>query len=390
MTESLTLADVSSINPRPGRPAAEDDVVSFIGMADVDVNGTTTEGIDRPSSDVSKGYTQFRRGDILVAKITPCFENGKIAQALTRNSRAAGSTEFHVVRPKPGILSPRYLHHFLRQPRIRLEGERRMTGSAGQRRVPPSYLAGLQILLPSIEEQERIARILDQSDALLAKRQQSIALLDDLTQSIFLETFGDPASNPKRWEICTIGELIESATYGTSQKASLVGDFPVLRMGNITTRGEVDTSDLKYLPREEVAEKHTVHRGDILFNRTNSADLVGKTAVFRGEESMAYAGYLVRVRVNNLNDPEYISAFLNTDYGKRVLRGMARSIIGMANINARELQSIRIPAAPLGLQRDFAAKLRLVESRKKVQGSSLSGLSELFSSLQARAFSGEL
>jgi type I restriction enzyme S subunit len=285
---------------------------------------------------------------------------------------------------------PAFMVAVLNSPEGRLHLLRSASTTSGLNTISTSDVRATPVMLPPLEEQRRIVEILDRSDRLKVKRRQAISLLDDLGKSVFFDMFGDPAINPKGWDICAIGDLIESATYGTSQKAASAGDVPVLRMGNITAQGEVDLSDLKYLRKEEVAEKHIVRKGDVLFNRTNSTDLVGKTAVFRADTPMAYAGYLVRMRVNDSNDPEYISAFLNSGYGKRVLRGMAKSIIGMANINARELQSVRIPAAPLDLQRAFAARLRLVEEQKKVQKSSLTELDELFGSLQAKAFRGEL
>src|SRR5207253_2857111 len=106
---------------------------------------------------VSKGYTFFRDGDLLLAKITPCFENGKIAQATLNHELGVGSTEFHVIRPDRMRVSDRFLLRFLRQPRIRLSGERRMTGSAGQRRVPEAFISELELPLPPLEERRRIA-----------------------------------------------------------------------------------------------------------------------------------------------------------------------------------------------------------------------------------------
>ena len=105
---------------------------------------------------------------------------------------------------------------------------------------------------------------------------------------------------------------------------------------------------------------------------------------------MAYAGYLIRLRVNKLNDPEYIAAFLNTAYSKRTLRGMCKSIIGMANINATELQSIRIAEPPLSVQREFARWVAAAENLKASYGRSLAELDALFAALQDRAFRGEL
>ncbi len=266
-----------------------------------------------------------------------------------------------------------------------------MTGSAGQRRVPEHFLAGLQIPLPPLPEQRRIAEILDKADALRAKRRAALAQLDTLAQSIFLDMFGDPATNPKGWPICGIKDLIESASYGTSEKSEVTGEFPVLRMNNITRTGEIDLTDLKYMDlKESEYKRYLVRAGDVLFNRTNSADLVGKSAIYRGAQLMAYAGYLIRLRVNRENDPEYLAAFLNTRYAKRLLRGMCKSIIGMANINAAEVQGIKIPRPATSVQREFSRRVSAIQERLAAHRSSLAALDSLFASLQHRAFRGEL
>ena len=252
-------------------------------------------------------------------------------------------------------------------------------------------LGALEIPLPPIEEQRRIAAILDHADALRAKRREALACLDELTQSIFIDMFGDPVTNSKDLELVTIGDLLDSVQYGTSEKSGTNGEFAVLRMNNITYQGQMDLTDLKYtdLPDNKV-ERFTVGAGDVLFNRTNSPELVGKTAVYRGEEPMAYAGYLIRLRASDGNSPEYISAFLNSRYGKAVLRGMCKSIVGMANINAQEVQSIRIPRASTSAQNRFEQQVAFVESTKAGHRTALAELDALFASLQSRAFRGEL
>jgi type I restriction enzyme S subunit len=112
--------------------------------------------------------------------------------------------------------------------------------------------------------------------------------------------------------------------------------------------------------------------------------------VFHEDEPYAFAGYLVRLRVNEKADPEYISSYLNSPYGKAILRGMCRSIIGMANINAKELRSINIPIPPVESQQKFAQHCRNIRKTKETQLSHLAGLNSLFASLQHRAFRGEL
>ncbi len=245
-----------------------------------------------------------------------------------------------------------------------------------------------KLLLPPLEEQRRIAAILDKADELRAKRRAALEQLDTLTQAIFLDMFGDPAVNPRGWTVVQIGEVTASTTYGTAQKASSEGAVPVLRMGNLTATGAIDTTDVKFLDGAD--EKHRLRPGDVLFNRTNSADLVGKTAVFRLPGEWAYAGYLVRLRLTEDAAPDFVGTFMNLPTTKQRLRSMCKAIVGQANINATELQRIPMPLPPRGLQDDFARRLDAVERAKRRAAADECSLDALFASLQSRAFRGEL
>lgn len=249
----------------------------------------------------------------------------------------------------------------------------------------------MRLPLPPLDEQRRIARVLDQTERIRRRRREAALCYDGLPGAIFASLIGDPRPGHHAWPTGCVGDLAESVTYGSSRKAGSDGQMPILRMGNVTSAGRIDMTDLKYidLPAGEVA-KHTVRHGDVLFNRTNSADLVGKTAVYRGESPVAYAGYLMRVRVADNADPEYLGAFLNTSYAKQMLRGLCRSIVGMANINAKELRSIAIPLAPPSLQARFGGHVTEVEQRRGAYLASTRYLDALFASLQHRAFSGQL
>lgn len=288
----------------------------------------------------------------------------------------------------PAVLNVRYLFHFLDR---YLDKLRHMSIGGVIKYIKLGNLTDAELWLPPLSEQIRIVAILDQANALRAKRREALTQLDSLAQTIFMEMFGDPATNPKDWPIRKIGELLESATYGTSEKSSSSGKFPVLRMNNITRTGEFDFSDLKYMelePRDY--ERYLVKTGDVLFNRTNSADLVGKTAIFRHSEQMAYAGYLIRLRTTADNDPEYLAGFLNTPYAKRMLRAMCKSIIGMANINATEVQAMKIAQPPVAIQHEFGRRITAITQQKTIHRASLAEFDNLFASLQHRAFSGVL
>ena len=218
-----------------------------------------------------------------------------------------------------------------------------------------SQFSDIQIALPSLEEQRHIAAVLDKVSELISKRKAQLDKLDELVKSRFVEMFGDPVSNPKGWDKGTIRDVITEAKYGTSKPAVEGGTFKYLRMGNITYDGHLDLTDLKYIdiPDSEI-EKYLVKKGDVLFNRTNSKELVGKTCVFDVDEPMVIAGYIIRIRVNDKVLPEYLSAVLNSRYGKQTLAEMCKAIVGQANINAQELQNIAILIPPIELQMRFS------------------------------------
>jgi len=295
-----------------------------------------------------------------------------------------------VIRPSAAALDSRFLYHVTQSVDFQVQLDR-ASNKSSQAGVYLGKLAEVTVPLPPLPEQRRIAAILDKADALRTKRREALAQLNRLAQSIFVEMFGDPATNAKGWPVSTLGDLLESATYGTSEKSGASGQFPVLRMNNITRTGEMDLSDLKYMDLDAAeCARYLVRAGDILFNRTNSAELVGKTAIFRQPEPMAYAGYLIRLRANADNDPEYLAGFMNTPYAKRVLRGMCKSIIGMANINATEVQGIRVARPPLALQTRFRERIGSLNHVKASHRTSLAEQDRLFTSLQHRAFRGEL
>ena len=332
------------------------------------------------------GNSAPQRGDVLFSKDGTV---GKVHVVETDQPFAVLSS-LAILRPKKNAVDAKFFGFVLRSPRVLDDAFRRKTGSA-IRRVILSDLKTVRIPLPPLPEQRRIAEILDKADAQRAKRRAALTYLDTLTQSIFLDMFGDPATNPKGWPVRTIRDLLESASYGTSEKAAATGEFPVLRMNNITRTGEMDFAKLKYMDlREDQRDRYLVRTGDVLFNRTNSVDLVGKTAIYREANPMAYAGYLIRLRVNRKCEPEYLAAFLNTVYSKRVLRSMCKSIIGMANINATELQALQIPAPPYSVQHEFSGRIATIEKLKSAHRNSLVEQDDLFTTLQQRAFRGDL
>ena len=362
------------------------------GVPLVFVKDIRAEDFSRPRAHVSTAKAaeleahQVLPGDILITKMGD--PPGDVA---LYDSDVPGIITADCIRLRPtGGFDRKYLVHSLRTLSARRQIDAITTGAAQKKVSLDRFRTRLHISAPPLAEQKRIAAVLDQVDVLRTRRREAIALLDDLARSIFLDMFGNPATNPKGLGIGRVGDLLESSTYGTSAKADAEGEVPVLRMNNVTVAGDIDMRHLKYLPGPSVPDRHMVRAGDVLFNRTNSAELVGKTAIYRRSESVAYAGYLVRLRVSRDHDPEYLAAFLNSGYAKRVLRSMCKSIVGMANINAKEVQGIRIPIPSLVEQKRFAAAITAIEAAKVPHRAHLATLDELFTSLQQRAFSGRL
>jgi len=367
-----------------------DEVFDYIDLSAVDQDAKLIIGARAVTCGEapSRARQLVARGDVLVSTVRPNL-NG-VARVPDQLDGATASTGFCVLRARESNCDAGYLFHWVKSPAFVADMVNKATG-ASYPAVSDRIIFDSLLPLPPVVEQRRIAEVLDRAEALRAKRRAALAQLDSLTQSLFLDLFGDPVTNPKRWPIRRIGELLESASYGTSEKSGTTGGFPVLRMNNIARTGEMDFTDLKFMDLEaSQRDRYLVRTGDVLFNRTNSVDLVGKTGVYRETKPMAYAGYLIRLRVNKENDPEFLSAFLNSGYSKRMLRGMCKSIIGMANINATEIQAMRIPQPPLPLQGEFARRVTAVQKLKAAQRASLAELDALFASLQHRAFRGEL
>lgn len=260
-------------------------------------------------------------------------------------------------------------------------------GGVGLQHITKKELETIEIPIPLLDEQRRIAAVLDKVSDLIAKRREQLDKLDELVKVRFVEMFGDPVSNSKGWDKGTIRDVVSEVKYGTSKPAIDGGAYKYLRMGNITFDGRLDLSDLKYIdiPDSEL-EKYMVRKGDVLFNRTNSKELVGKTCVFDLNEPMVIAGYIIRVRVNSKVLPIYLSAVLNSQYGKQTLADMCKAIVGQANINAQELQDIAILIPPIELQEKFSDYAETIKKSKLTIQQSFDKLEVLRKALMQQYF----
>lgn len=243
------------------------------------------------------------------------------------------------------------------------------------------------IELPDIETQKYIVSILSKIKELIDSRYQELKILENLIKARFVEMFGDPIENPKNWKITTVGDIVTEVRYGTSKPAVEGGQYPYLRMNNLTADGHLDLHDLKYIDiSDEEIEKCVVRTGDVLFNRTNSIDLVGKTALFDLPEEMVIAGYIIRVRLKKNMLPEVFSEYMNLKALKDILRSMAKGAVNQANINAQELQSIKIYLPDIELQKQFVTIKTQIDKSKATVQKALDETQLLFDSLMQQYF----
>jgi type I restriction enzyme S subunit len=301
------------------------------------------------------------------------------------------TTEILPILPVEARLDRTYLWAFLLTPGF-VEWASLNVSGANLPRLSPKLLAQYEIPLPPLPEQQRIAAILGRADRLHRLRRTARDLSDTYLQSVFLEMFGDPATNPRRWECATIGDVVASSQYGTSQKSnSEQRGYPILGMGNITYSGRIDLTSLSYveLSRDEFEELRLIP-GDIIFNRTNSTDLVGKTAHWNLEMDAVLASYLVRLKPNEQVLPDYFTALLNSRYYKRIFQERCRKAVGQSNISPTLLKEFPMLIPPLPLQQQFAHIVRKFERLRAQQREAERQAEYLFQALLHRAFRGEV
>ena len=154
-----------------------------------------------------------------------------------------------------------------------------------------------------------------------------------------------PFEVPGNWVWCKLEDIVCELKYGTSEKSSSVGKIAVLRMGNITNIGTIDYSNLAYSSNYEDIKQYLLKKDDLLFNRTNSSDWVGKTAIYKEEQSAIYAGYLIRIRPI-LISPDYLNIVMNSSYYRNWCYNVKTDAVNQSNINAQKLSQLMIPVPP--------------------------------------------
>ena len=387
-------------------------VASFLPMEAIGEQGQLDLSAARPVEEVQSGYSQFFDGDVVIAKITPCFENGK--GALIRGTLGGvgfGTTELHVLTPGPD-LEGRFLYYITIEPSFRQLGEASMTGAAGQQRVPEDFVRDHRVRVPKLSQQRAIADHLDREttrlNALVAAKERVLGLLAEKRRALITRavTRGlDPDASlrdsgipwlgkiPAHWKQCHLKRVLVGVDYGVSISVDTEGAIAVLRMGDLSD-GELDYSGVGFV--EKVDEALLLQRGDLVFNRTNSLDQIGKVALFRGKEEypVSFASYLVRFRCGPLVLPEFLNYLLNSSFPQAWGRAEALPAIGQANLNPNRFGYLPIALPPLAEQREIVRYIsRAASSLQSVRTATeqtIALLKERRSALIAAAVTGQV
>ena len=386
----VRIGEVATINPRLPKDTDLSQEVSFLGMASVSEEGQLLTEEARVLADVKKGFTYFERGDVLLAKITPCFENGKcLKPGKISREIGFGSTEFHVVRTDESKLDAQYLFYMVWSNRFRFFGEKSMSGAAGQKRVSADFLRNYEIPLPPLKEQQRIAAILDKADAIRRKRQQAIALADEFLRAVFLDMFGDPVTNPKGWELKPLSSLVSKlgdGLHGTPVYDSEGSYFFI--NGNNLKDGAIEIGEkTKTLSKDEFSK----HKKDL--NETTMLvsinGTIGNVAFYRGEpvvlgKSACYfnviEGAICRTYLYHLIQSHYFLHYVGS-----VVTGST-----IKNVSLKSMREMPIPIPSEILQKKFREISKSVRVwLENIQLASEGGVS-FFNALSQGAFSGEL
>lgn len=285
-----------------------------------------------------------------------------------------------------------YLEKFLRSPRaLKFYSGKLRSTTARRRSIPQDTFIELPVPLPPLGEQKRIAAILDKADQLRQKRRQAIALLNSLTQSIFLEMFGDPVRNPKGWAAMKIGDLDVDMTYGPRFHNEQYVDegTRIVRITDLASTGELDYSAM---PRLQVSDSELAeHRslpGDILFARTGAT--VGKAALIRDSDPVSIPGaYFIRMRFPSTVLPEFALATIRyPSIQKIIFEGSHQS--AQQNFSGPGLRRLPFILPPIDEQLRFAQSALRAQRFGSLPKAGVDKLDTLFSSLQHRVFSGQL
>lgn len=397
--EKKKIQDVCIVNPPQYVKLSGDMKVSFLPMTAVSTDGRIdlTKTLE---SEKIKNYSVFQNGDVLFAKITPCMENGKgaIADNLL-NGYGAGSTEFIVLRPKSDIISSKWLFLYLSQQSFRQECKQHMTGSAGQKRVQPKYLASCTVPVPPLSEQKRIvARIeelfseLDKAVETLNTTKQQVAVY---RQTVVSKAFPEmTAENKVRLD--EISDISGGITKGRNLEKHETLWLPYLRVANVQN-GFLELSEMKTIElKASEKDKYLLQKGDVLYTEGGDRDKLGRGTVWNDEiQNCVHQNHIFKARLKKTRAiPEYVSYWSMSSFARNYFYNKGKQSVNLASINKTVLSALTLPLPPLEEQvsivREIESRLTVCDNIERTVDTALLQAEALRQSILKQAFEGKL
>ena len=344
--EVLKAKHVGSSNPSKNNPKTarlKDKPVVFLPMERVHTDGTIDQELRLPYSRLKNGYTYFEEGDILIAKVTPCFENGKIVHIKNlATSVGFGSTEFIVIRPELQRIFPSFLYFIFRSDPLRSIGKHFMTSAIGLKRVPTAFVENFQIPIPVYQEQTQIANFLDQKtkqiDELIRIKERQIELLQEQRTALINQAVTNGLDSnvemkpsgvewigeiPKHWEVKRIKYLASVISKGTTpttigREIFDEGEIRFIKVENIVDN-QIELKPEHYIDEEtnQMLKRSQLKENDVLFV---IAGTIGKVSLVRSDHLPANTNQAISfIRLHENELPKFIYYWLQSDNIQKIM-----------------------------------------------------------------------
>ncbi len=387
------LKEIAAINPRRprGLKRPEEVPTTFVPMPSVDgTSGNISDPLERPFGEIKKGYTYFEENDVLFAKITPCMQNGK--HVIARNlidGIGFGTTEFHVIRPEDEVI-PEWIHLYIRQPSILNEAATHFTGSVGQQRVPSYFLEDLAMPLPPLSEQKRIAAILNDHMADIARARTAaeaqLEAAEALSAAYLREIFG--SDETQKWpnlclrELCILvnGKAFKPADWSTSGK-------PIIRIQNLND----STKPFNYWDGS-LEKQVIINPGAVLLAWSGTPGTSFGAHIWNRKDGVLNQ-HIFRVDFTRPDiSPQWFTYSVNQRLD--VLIHQAHGGVGLRHVKKSQVEALEIPLPPLSEQKRIVAILndRMADITRACTAirEKLETINQLPSAILRKAFNGEL
>ena len=367
---------------------------SYIDLSSIDKDKKVISLKDVPIINPVEAPSRARQivnaNDVLVSTVRPNL-NG-VAVVSDELEGATASTGYCVLRADNSTLYFRYLYHWVKTNSFIEDMMKKATG-ANYPAISDKIIKESKIPLPPLAEQKRIAAILDKADSLRRKNQQAIQLADQFLSAVFLDMFGDPVTNPRGWdevELKEIADIRSGVTKGKKIDLSIAVTLPYMRVANVQD-GYLDLSSIQNITvSSNDAKKCQLEKGEILLTEGGDPDKLGRGYIWNNEiENCIHQNHIFSVRINDKNKirPEFLSAVIASQRGKRYFLKVGKQTTGIATINKSVLSEFNPFIPPIEIQDEFIASVNKANRIKQLFSK---GEFNLFNSLSQKAFAGEL